>query len=212
MAHRDPARYRKRLTELDLSIDLLGEALDRAAADVRSCTTYDAPAAPGFLFWSRVNRYLAESLTPRRWKHTSRDSILRVFHPTGSHAITAISGEGKIGNLRAKVRSKNPKGEAMARLVERNGQLAFYTRDEVIYGTELDQVPTWFLLYARTKSSIKAELSLPVKMTGKYVDEWHERIPLDLPDIGDPGSKIHILDEPPPGNDSPEVVVEVRDE
>jgi hypothetical protein len=141
--------YLQRLAELDFSVELFATALDWAAADVRSCTEFDAPSQPGSMFWSRTNRYIAEQLLPEGWAWTSRDSILRCVHPSGSHAVTAISATGGVGDLKKRVRSKNPKGSAMARLVERNGQLALMTHDEVLFGKELDQIPTWYLLYKR---------------------------------------------------------------
>ncbi|MFJ8788308.1 hypothetical protein [Streptomyces sp. NPDC102462] len=207
MAQPDPQQHAQRLAELDVSADLFTVVLSMALEDVRGCTDFDAPAARGFLFWSRANRYLAELLVPEeRWGHTSRDSILRVIHPDRTHAITAISAEGGVADLNKRVRSKNPKGPAMARMVEKNGQLAFLSRDEVEYGVELDELPTWCLLYKREEGLIKAELSLPVKMNGKFVDEWLHRIPISLPPMEDPGFDIS-LDEP--GDDQgPEVMVE----
>ena len=203
----DPTWNVRRLAQLDVSTTLFFEVLDLAAADVRSCTDFDAPGMRGFMFWSRTNRYLAEALTPQEWDRTARDSILRMIHPTRSHCVTGISASGGVGDLKKKVRSKNPKGEAMARVVEMNEQLAMLSHDEALYGRELDQIPTWCLLYKRENGTIVAELSLPVKMNGKFVDEWQERIPLDLPDLGDPGADIGLLDDPG-DDDGPEVVVE----
>lgn len=202
-----PQQPVQRLAELDLSVNLFQEALAMTVADVSGCTDFDAPGMRGTMFWSRVNRYLAEALHPQRWAHTSRDSILRMLHPTRSHAITAISAHGGVGDLDAKVRSKNPKGAAMARLVEKNGQTALFTADEVVYGKQLEDIPTWCLLYKRANGTVVAELSLPVKMNGKFIDEWLERIPLPLPDLGDPGEGISLLDDPLDLTD-PEVVVE----
>ncbi|MEU7413770.1 hypothetical protein AB0B40_31460 [Streptomyces sp. NPDC042638] len=210
MAELDPQQYAQQLAELDVSADLFTLVLSMALEDVRGCTDFDAPAARGFLFWSRANRYLAEVLVPDGWGRTSRDSILRVIHPDRTHAITAISAEGGVADLNRRVRSKNPKGPAMARMVEKNGQLAFLSRDEVEYGVELDQLPTWCLLYKREEGIMQAELSLPVKMNGKFVDEWLTRIPISLPPMDDPGFDIS-LDEP--GDDQgPEVVVELLGE
>ncbi|MFD5397895.1 hypothetical protein ACFWJW_27240 [Streptomyces sp. NPDC127097] len=210
MAELDPQQHAQQLAELDVSADLFTLVLSMALEDVRGCTDFDAPAARGFLFWSRANRYLAEVLVPDGWGRTSRDSILRVIHPDRTHAITAISAEGGVADLNRRVRSKNPKGPAMARMVEKNGQLAFLSRDEVEYGVELDQLPTWCLLYKREEGIMQAELSLPVKMNGKFVDEWLTRIPISLPPMDDPGFDIS-LDEP--GDDQgPEVVVELLGE
>ncbi|NKE56311.1 hypothetical protein FXN61_05510 [Lentzea sp. PSKA42] len=207
MQHKTPREHVERLAELDFSVDLFHEVLAVTVADVRGCTDFDAPGMRGTMFWSRANRYLAEALHPRKWAHTSRDSILRMIHPTRSHAITAISAQGGVGDLDSKVRSKNPKGAAMARLVEKNGQFVLFTSDEAIYGKQLEDIPTWCLLYKREKGTVVAELSLPVKMNGKFIDEWQERIPLPLPDLGDPGAGIALLDDPLDITD-PEVTVE----
>jgi len=205
----DPEHAVQRLAELDLAVELFHVALGQAAVDTHQCTGLDAPALAGIIFWSRTNRYLAEQLLPKGWLNTTRDSILRVIHPSRSHAITAISASGNVGDLDGTVRSKNPKGSAMARLVEKNGQISLLTPDQLLYGRELDDIPTWMLLYKRDHGTVIAELSLPVKMTGKYVNEWKERIPLHLPDLGDPGSDIDLLDDPLNGPLSPEVLVEV---
>ncbi|MEU2075542.1 hypothetical protein [Streptomyces sp. NPDC013489] len=207
MQHLDPRQCDERLAQLDFSKDLFHLALDLAAEDVRGCTDMDAPSMRGTTFWSRTNRYLAEQLTPLGWEYTTRDSILRTIHPDRTHVITAISAAGGVGNLDAKVRSKNPKGPKMAKVVENNGQFVLMTRDEVRWGRELDEMPTWCLLYKRDKDGISAELSLPVKMHSAYVDEWIERIPLDLPDLGDPGFDVALLDDPGDG-EGPQVMVE----
>ncbi|MFD3950185.1 hypothetical protein ACPCDX_23895 [Streptomyces koyangensis] len=197
-----------------MSTELFTLALSMALEDVRGCTDFDAPAARGFLFWSRANRYLAELLVPEGWGRTSKDNILRVIHPDRTHAITAISGERGVGDLDSPVRSKNPKGPAMARMVEKNSrladQLAIVSHDVVLHGVEVDDLPTWCLLYKRDEGEIKAELSQPVKMRGKFVDEWLERLPLTLPPMEDPGFDIS-LDEPDDGR-GPEVFVELLGE
>ncbi|MFJ2202392.1 hypothetical protein [Streptomyces violaceusniger] len=200
--------YETDLKRLGVSVKLFSDAADYAAEQARMCTEYDAPSMPGSVFWSRMNRYLAEVLTDREvydppWKYTRRDSILRVVHPSGSLAITAISGYGRIGDLDAKVRSKNPKGRAMAYLVENNakfdaatGQGILYSNDDLEFGRELDDIPLWFLLYGRDKDtgSLAAELSLPVKMEGQFVNEWSKRIPV-FTGKADPGINLD-LDKP----------------
>jgi hypothetical protein len=209
-----------RLKQLGVTKDLFEEALDWAAAQARMCTAFDAPAMPGITFWSRTNRYLAERLTdPEQqtpvWKYTARDSILRVVHPSGSHAITAVSGSGGVGDLDCKVRSKNPKGRVMAQLVENNvkyersGQSVLSFRDEIEFGGKLDAMPLWFLLYERNdEGKLSAELSLPAKMEGKYVNEWSERLPLFT--RNDPGLDIALLDSPDNGDDGDDLDFEVR--
>ncbi|MDX3232537.1 hypothetical protein [Streptomyces sp. ME19-01-6] len=208
MNSEQPSRYASDLAQLGVSAELFSEATDYAAEQARMCSEFDAPSMPGSIFWSRANRYLAEILTDREkhdppWNWTKRDSILRVVHPSGSHAITAISAHGGVADLDAKVRSKNPKGRAMAHLVENNakfealtGQGVFYSSDDIAFGRELDEIPLWFLLYGKNKDgSLAAELSLPVKMDGQFVNEWSKRIPV-FTNRPDPGINIDLLDKP----------------
>ncbi|MFJ6623109.1 hypothetical protein ACIQOW_36740 [Kitasatospora sp. NPDC091335] len=200
----------ERLAELDFTVDLFHEAFDAASAEARRCTDFDAPAMRGTTFWSRTNRFIGEKKEKEKtgWEYTTRDSILRTIHPSRSHAVTAVSAAGGVGDLDAKVRSRNPKGPKMARIVELNGQFAFMTRDAIKYGRELDDIPTWCLLYKWEKDRLLAELSMPIKMNGKFVDEWLERIPLDLPDLGAIGVDVNLLDDP--GDDGgTEVIVEL---
>ncbi|MFB7764250.1 hypothetical protein [Streptomyces xiamenensis] len=210
----------ERLTELGVSDALFEAAVRYAIAEAKQNSKYDAPAMPGITFWSRTNRFLAERLTDpenlgKVWKRTSRDSILRVIHPDATHAITAISGWGSVGDPEEQARTKNPKGGAMARLVEENafhlessGQHALVSRDEVRFGRELDSIPLWIFLYQYKEGRpIKAELSRPVEMEGKHITVWHERIPIALPDM-DPGLNISL--SAPELDDAPAVDVPVQ--
>lgn len=112
----DKARpHEERLQQLGVTTKLFRDALDQAASDARMCTAFDAPSMPGITFWSRTNRYLAEQLTDPKeqtpvWKYTTRDSILRVVHPTGSHAITAVSGSRRCGGHRPEGQVEEPQG------------------------------------------------------------------------------------------------------
>ncbi|GAB3128785.1 hypothetical protein GCM10027160_54640 [Streptomyces calidiresistens] len=67
-------------------------------------------------------------------------------------------------------------------------------------------MPLWFLLYERHEDGLlRAELSLPVRMSGKYVTQWQVRIPIDLPD-SDPGTSIDL--DRPSSDGGPDVLVE----
>ncbi|MEW9521765.1 hypothetical protein [Streptomyces tubercidicus] len=202
-----PSHHPTDLAQLGLSTELFDDVVEYATAQARACSEYDGPAMAGTTFWSRSNRRLAEILTNKKktnppWKYTRRDSILRSVHPSGSHAITAMSGHGGVGNPNAKIRAKNPKGRAMAHLVENNakfeeqtGQGVFYSNDDLEFGRELDDIPLWFFLYERGKNGLlAAELCLPVKMNGKFVNEWSTRITV-FTDKTDPGIDVSLLDK-----------------
>lgn len=197
----------RRLADLDLTAEDLQFALAAAVADVRTCTEFDAPGMPGYMFWSRCNRYLRERLAPAGWTPASRNHILRTVHPDGRFAITAMSGSGGVGVPDAFVSTKNPKGPATAKLVERNGQLSLFGAEALDPRLDIDDIWTWYLLYKNDQSGLSAELSHPVKMNGGYVDTWDERIFFQMPPMEGPGFDLSKLDDP--GDDEgPDVMVE----
>ncbi|MGW1524474.1 hypothetical protein [Streptomyces sp. NPDC002159] len=144
-------------------------------------------------------------MTLNAWTYSNSQSILRTIHPSGTFAITAVSGSGMVGEEAADfsgdVRTKNPKGSAVAKLVERNsGQLSLFPdldaeKEEEI---EANDLPTWFLLYKSSKAGLMFELSLPVRMHGKHVDTWLERIIVDDNPFRGAEFDIKRLDEVPP--------------
>jgi hypothetical protein len=175
----------QRLRELGLTPEDLHKAIAGGSAEARLCTEMDAPGMAGYAFWSRSNRTFRERMARMGWTYSNAQSILRTINPSGAFAITAVSGSGMVGEEAASfsgdVRTKNPKGSAVAKLVERNFvQLPLFpvavdAREEV----EANDLPTWFLLYKSSKEGLSFELSLPVEMHGKHVDTWRERIILD---------------------------------
>jgi hypothetical protein len=174
----------KRLAELGLSEEDLRNPLDLARADAQLCTELDAPTAPGFMFWTRANRYLREQLIQSGWQWTNRDSILRAIAPGGRFAITALSGSGDVGIEGGKVRTRNEKGSAMAVLVRYNyfvlggpqNNDALPDLEMVLPVFESDMMPTWVLLYKWTREGIMLELALPSDMFGRFVNRWREHI------------------------------------
>ncbi|MFJ7413025.1 hypothetical protein ACIQWZ_19735 [Streptomyces sp. NPDC098077] len=192
----------QRLGELDLTTLALHKALSGGSADARMCTEMDAPGMAGYAFWSRSNRALREHLAREGWTYTNSQSILRTIHPSGAFAITAVSGSGSVGDENADfsgaVRTKNPKGSAIAKLVQRNHeQLPLFSIGMPHKKGEATDIPTWFLLYKSSKEGLTFELSLPVDMHGKNVDTWRERIILSENPFTGPEFDIKRLDEVP---------------
>lgn len=175
----------RRLAELGLTSEDLHRAIAGGLSEARLCTEMDAPGMAGYAFWSRSNRTFRERMIPKAWSYSNSQSILRTINPSGAFAITAVSGSGMVGEEAASfsgdVRTKNPKGAAVAKLVERNFEqppLPIFA-EAAEEGVEANEVPTWFLLYKSSKEGLSFELSLPVQMHGKHVDTWLERIILD---------------------------------
>lgn len=212
--HEGPAAT-ARLRALGLDEPDLTQPLELARVDALGCTELDAPGAPGYVFWTRTNRYLREKLELRAWTWTNRDNILRTINPDKKFAITAISGTGNVGARGGEVQTRNPKGSAVAELIRYNLSMYGGPRQSALPGMELpadefepDMVPTWFLLYKPAEDGITCELSLPVDMMGNVVNRWAEHILLGVirPDGGGgTGLPLDIFNGPDQG---PDVTVE----
>lgn len=199
----------ERLRSLGLAPDDICEPLRGASAEARMCTDMDSPGMPGYSFWSRTNRYFRERKITQGWTYSNTLSILRCIHPSGDFAVTAVSASGRVGDEAAPwaggVRTKNPKGSAIAQLVQYNELALFPLSDLVGDSADLNDIVTWFLLYKSDSSGLSFELSLPTEMHGKAVDTWRERIILsDNPLVG-PEFDIKKLDAVPD-----EIPVEVQ--
>lgn len=193
----------ERLNTLGLVPEDIYLPLGKASAEARLATELDSPGMAGYTFWSRCNRFFREQMMQeqRGWTHSNSQQILRCIHPSGRFAVTAVSASGSVGDEGASwsgdIRTKNPKGPAVAKLVQRNGeQLAlFHFPGQRLETPDINEIPTWFLLYKSSKDGLSFELSLPVEMHGKYVDTWRERIILPDNPFQGPGFDIKRLDE-----------------
>ncbi|MEU9920810.1 hypothetical protein AB0H51_05740 [Streptomyces griseoluteus] len=193
----------QRLHALGLVPEDIYTPLSRASAEARLSTELDSPGMAGYTFWSRCNRFFREQMMQeqRGWTYSNSQQILRCIHPSGRFAVTAVSASGAVGNEKASwsgdIRTKNPKGPAVARLVQRNGEQLplFDIPGQRIEIPDVTEVPTWFLLYKSDKEGLSFELSMPVNMHGKYVDTWRERIILPDNPFRGPEFDIKRLDE-----------------
>jgi hypothetical protein len=72
-----------RLTELDLSIDLVERVVRQADAEASFCTPLDPPIMEGLTRWARTNRFLREELIPLGWRFDNPRNLPRTIYPGG---------------------------------------------------------------------------------------------------------------------------------
>lgn len=198
-----------RLSEMSLRPENIERPVRLAEAESATCTALDPPITAGFLRYARTTRFLREELVPRGWDWDNPSNFCRVIDPDRKFVIVATSGDAATGDSNYTPTTKYPKGYATAQAVGVNGQLTLDFSDFGLPATPQDedgQLATWFLLYHRTDTEIRVELSLPSAMTGGNISHWEERI--ILPPF--------CLDEPPlsesdrPEDEGGEFVVEVN--
>jgi hypothetical protein len=127
-----------------------------------------------------------------------------------------MSGAGAVGIEGGSVRTKNPKGVAVAALVRYNysvfgGPLNSETLpglEQPVPQFEPNMLPTWFLLYKWTNGGIVYELSLPSDMFGSVVNRWREHIIPGGGPIGGGGASVNLDIFNGSEDDGPDVPVE----
>ena len=196
-----------RLAEMGLTPQILERAVLRAEAEAATTTAFDPPVTEGSTRYFKTVRFLREELVPNGWDYDNPKNFCRVINPERTLAIATSSGDAVTGDPEYSPTTKNPKGYATAQAVGVNGQLAFdfvNTGEGVSETDDDEQLATWFLLYHRTETEIRVELSLPNEMTGANVSRWDERIILPpfsldsnlltaaLPDEGDDGIVVEV--------------------
>lgn len=193
-----------RLSDLDLTTDLIVRALLRADAEAKHTSGLEPPTAEGTVRYIKTVRFLREELVAEGWGIDNSRNFCRTVHPGHQFSIVTSSGDEFTGvNIPGVVPcTKYPKGDRTALAVRRNaGQGVLDLGEEYAETTagpgELENI--WFLLQRATVEHIYAELSLPTRIEEGMITDWQERIILPPISRGDTESLIPV-EEPPTGD------------
>lgn len=172
-----------RLAALELSAEILREALRIAYGYAAECTAHDPRSLPGILAWGKGTGYLRDALKPQGWAANSDSNFETIVHPDNTHAVALAAGTAQTGRRDATPRTKTPKGPATRTAVARNQQMSFAGLDPAFGVTPVadGRRVTWLLLHFHDRGAgeIRLELSCPDEMSGKQVTGWRERIILE---------------------------------
>ena len=172
----------RRLLELGIGLDRLDAGLDAGDVAARQADLFSPVTAAGTLRWMETVRMLRQGLAADGWVTNDDRNSPRAINPAGTLAVIPVSGTADTGVADGAPRTANPRGRASSRAVQINGQLEFSITALLadMAGEKTDAIATWFLLYYRDQNDeLRAELSLPVRISEKgVVDAWRERIML----------------------------------
>lgn len=170
----------QRLQQLGVLPGRLYAALDAGDVAARQADSFSPVNAAGTYRWMESVRMLRQGLASDGWKPNDDRNSPRVIDPSGKIALVPVSGTADTGLAEGAPKTANPRGKASSRAVQINGQLEFSVTALLadMAGEKAGSIETWFLLYYRAQGEeLRAELSLPVRITEKgVVDAWRERI------------------------------------
>lgn len=170
----------RRLRELGIARDRLDAALDAGDLAARQADRFSPVTGAGTLRWMETVRMLRQGFAADGWAPNDDRGSPRSIDPAGTLAVVPVSGTADAGLSDGSPRTANPRGKASSRAVQTNGQLELDITALLadMAAEKGDAIETWFLLYYRTQDDeLRAELSLPVRISEKgVIDAWRERI------------------------------------
>lgn len=167
------------LTELGLKPELILKVGNKALAAYHETTLHDAVSAAGQYAYLAAVRSIRDELCPRGWEPHVKHNLEMTVNPETGISILVSSGNKDTGKEHGNPKTKNPKGNQTKKIVSFNDrQLRLPTMEYKVKNVSLNNI--WLLLYHidTTKSQMRLELSLPVKMDFEdgYVTGWNKRI------------------------------------
>lgn len=177
-----------RLLQLGVGRDRLDAALDAGDVAARQADRFSPVSGAGTLRWMETVRMLRQGLATDGWVPNDDRNSPRTINPAGTLAVIPVSGTADTGLADGTPKTANPRGKASSRAVQINGQLELSITALLadMAAEKADAIETWFLLYYRAQNDeLRAELSLPVRISEKgVIDAWRERIILPTRTFG----------------------------
>ena len=171
-------RVEARLAQLDLTAEVLIEAVQAGYDSLADWTELDPPSAKGILVWRGIVRALRSQLMPWGWGISNDGSYTVTVHPDGRLCIAVAAGDGRTGNREHPTpRTESAKGPNTVQRVAWNQlNLPGFAVQETPNRTG---VPTWILLhhYDASTGEIRIEFSFPSGMDkDNHINRWRERL------------------------------------
>jgi len=183
----EPQSVEERLAQMELTQEVLVEAVGLAHVYVARLTENHPRIYPGLVMWAEVVASLRNLLRPMGWHRPDSSVYEVVINAEDTLGIAVASGDEATGNPDATPSNKSPKGRYTVMAVDANRQADMFA-DMLPTKVPTSELETWFLLhhFDAKKKERRIELSRPFDMDadGKII-EWSERIILTPLTFGD---------------------------
>lgn len=176
----DESSVEARLQALDLSSQILLNALQAGIGALALCTRDHPPVYRGAVLWGETMYSLRNQLAPQKWVRDDTanfSTVLRQDKKIGIAVATGNPGAGMEFNSPTTGRKRGP---ITRQFVERNATIPYLPFDPPIRDENI-KTAIWFLLHRRDNKIMRSELSFPIAIDGSgYITDWGERIILPI--------------------------------
>ncbi|WP_290847203.1 hypothetical protein, partial [Henriciella sp.] len=168
-----------RLSQLKLPIDELLDIVERAAGENRACNKNDPVTAPGYETWRWATRFVRESqiLRDLGWTRCAHKLVDGLRHDGLRIKLVISNMDSAAGDPDRKPKSKSEKGSASASAIANNAsrdQMNFWPSAE--NEDDVDEYDFWYLGIHVGENCVTAEVSRPIGMVSKLVNDYSERL------------------------------------
>ena len=178
----------ERLAEVGIPLSPLWAGLRNGLLFKASLTTHDTQAIRGIGTWNAVHRGLADASVRHGWVKREHKLFAVIEHPAGGLAIGVLAGDSTTGRVDSEPRNAAPilpgyRVQTRKRIAL-NLLVTGYRSHFSSVSEEWVPPLTYFLVHhiKGDTGEIQGELSLPTRLDGDYITEWHERIMLPPPE------------------------------
>ncbi|MGE9297165.1 MAG: hypothetical protein ACQKBV_12845 [Puniceicoccales bacterium] len=184
--YQHPFDARRRLLELNISVEALVKAVQAGHVARLNCTDNDPPFIPGTEAWRMVVRTLRDELVPLGWRKDDPSNYSLVINDSSEINIVVASADELTCRWPGNPRTKSLKGlftEAAVLMNSVSGDLFPETVEaDLLRAATVLNYKTYMLLINIDDDQCRAELSLPSNFNEHMVTGWAERIFIPLPD------------------------------
>ena len=166
----------RHLAPMRLEAAVFERAVSVAASESRTFSPGAPKSAAEITRWLRTVESVHESLMLLKlgWRRFDPENLPYFLQPDLNLGLIVSSGDQFTGVTYGNPRNRNPKGEAFARRVDENGQVALFGQPTDEGEVVVDDA--WVCLYDERNGLVHLELSRPTSMSGKFVGTWSDRI------------------------------------
>jgi len=193
VVHVEPQAVEDRLAQMELTEEVLVEAIRLSQVHAARLTENHPRIYPGLVMWAEVVAALRNLLRPQGWHRPDSSVYELAVNSDDTIGIAVASGDEGTGRPDVHPSNKSPKGRYTVKAVDANRQADMFAQ-MLPSKPAPSKLETWVLLhyFDAGKRERRIELSRPSDMDsdGKII-EWSERIILTpLPFDGDFGDLI----------------------
>jgi hypothetical protein len=164
------------LAPMRLDAEVFERAISVGAAESRTFSLGAPKSAAEITRWLRTIESAHEGLMllKQGWRRFDPENLPYFIQPELKLGLIVSSGDQFTGVTYNSPSNRNPKGDAFARRVDENGQVALFGQPTPEGEVEVDDA--WVCLYDERDGMVFVELSRPLSMSGRYVGTWSDRI------------------------------------